>query len=115
MKRLITLFSLVAIVAIACHKKAMPVVTDRTSQPPAPSVAAPPVVDSAAINLAAELSAGKTVYDTKCTRCHMDKGVANFTAERWPNILRSMIPKARLTEIESRQVTAYVMANAKKS
>lgn len=115
MKRITILFSIVAIVAIACHKKAMPVVTDRTVQPPAPVVVAPPAVDSSAINLAADLTAGKTLYETKCTHCHPAKEVSTYTAERWPNILRSMIPRSKLTEVETRQVTAYVMANAKKS
>jgi hypothetical protein len=42
------------------------------------------------------------------------KPVDNFTADRWNNILKAMIPKAKLTDAEAEQVTAYVMANAKK-
>lgn len=116
MKRLIAFLSVVAIVAIACHKKAAPVVADRTVQPPPPVVAPPPKQDSTAvIDAVADIAAGKTVYETKCTRCHGAKDPANYTAERWPGILRSMIPRSKLTEVEAKQVTAFVIANAKKS
>lgn len=59
-------------------------------------------------------SVGKTVYTTRCNRCHGLKNTENYTQQQWTNILKSMIPKARLNEDESKQVTAYVMANAKK-
>jgi mono/diheme cytochrome c family protein len=58
---------------------------------------------------------GKTVYTGKCGKCHALKTVENYNAERWTGILKSMIPKAKLNETESQQVTAYVMENAKKS
>jgi len=60
------------------------------------------------------LAAGKTVYETKCIRCHAMKPVAAFTEPRWDGILRIMAPKANLTQVETEQVTAYVKANAKK-
>lgn len=63
---------------------------------------------------AALVAAGQTVYTNRCGRCHNLKPVEAYTPAAWENILKSMIPKAKLNEEESKQVTAYVMANAKK-
>lgn len=102
-------------IAIACHKKAVPTVADRTEQPPPPPSTPPPGVEMRPAFTEAEITAGKTVYETKCTRCHTAKPVENYTTQRWPGILKSMVPKAKLDSIATRQVTAYVMTNAKKS
>jgi mono/diheme cytochrome c family protein len=117
MKSLIVLFSAVAMAAVACHKKAVPTVADRTVQPPPPSSTspAPPAATTAITYEAGDITVGKTVYETKCGRCHGLKNTADYTVERWPGIMRSMAPKAKLNEIETKQVTAYVMTNAKKS
>lgn len=60
------------------------------------------------------VEAGHQVYTARCGRCHGLKEPGNYTASRWTGILESMIPKAKLNDQESAQVTAYVMANAKK-
>jgi hypothetical protein len=60
------------------------------------------------------MAAGKTVYETKCIRCHAMKPLAVFTEPRWDAILKLMAPKANLTQVETQQVTAYVKANAKR-
>ena len=62
----------------------------------------------------AAIAQGKTVYDAKCGKCHALKDVTVYTAQRWESILAKMAPKAKLTEAETEQVHAYVMANAKK-
>jgi mono/diheme cytochrome c family protein len=111
MKKLIVVMSVLAI-AVACHKKAVPTVADRTEQPPPPPSPPPPGVE---MYNTADVAAGKTIYETKCTRCHGAKPVDNYTEQRWPGILKSMVPKARLDSMETKQVTAYVMVNAKKS
>ena len=59
-------------------------------------------------------SAGQTIYTNRCGRCHGLKKTENYTAQQWENILKSMIPKARLNDDEAKQVTAYVLTNAKK-
>jgi len=60
------------------------------------------------------VAAGKTVYETKCIRCHAMKPLTGFTEPRWDAILKIMAPKANLTQVETQQVAAYVRANAKR-
>lgn len=60
------------------------------------------------------LTAGKVVYQTKCTRCHGMKQPASFSSVRWDGILKLMIPKTNLTATEIQQVTGYVKSQAKK-
>jgi hypothetical protein len=59
------------------------------------------------------LEMGKTVFVTKCSKCHETKTPSAFTKDEWTNILKAMIPKAKLNDLESKSVTAYVMSNAK--
>lgn len=115
MKKLIVVMCVLAIV-VACHKKAVPTVADRTEQPPAPPPTPPPPgVEMRPAFTEAEVAAGKIVYETKCTRCHAAKPVDSYTTQRWPGILKSMVPRSKLDSVETRQLTAYVMTNAKKS
>jgi uncharacterized membrane protein len=108
MKKIISICIIFSITLLACHKKAVPVVGTRTEQPEAPASAHP-------VYAAADLEAGKIVYETKCIKCHAAKPVANYTAARWTGILKSMVPKAKLDSTQTAQVTAYVNTNAKKS
>ena len=57
---------------------------------------------------------GSIVYANRCGRCHELKPAAKFTGTEWKNILKSMIPKAKLNDTEAQQVSAYVMEHAKK-
>lgn len=98
MKKTITI-AVLALAVLACHRKTVP-----------GSTAAAPKTDAHAEMVAQ----GKLVYTNSCGRCHGLKPVENYTSERWTNILKSMIPKAKLTDAQAEQVTAYVMANAKK-
>lgn len=103
------------IIIIACGKKtialkdvAAPVPFE--TAPPAPSQHTDEVVASDA-----DLSAaGKTIYETKCVRCHSLKPTDAFTEVRWDGILKIMIPKANLTPLEVQQVTSYLKTHAKK-
>jgi cytochrome c5 len=105
-KKLIALSVFCVVIAAACHKKAVPTATPGTTDT---NVAAAPAADHAAL-----LEAGKTIYTTKCTKCHPAKPVENYDVAKWEGILKAMIPKAKLDETESAQVTAYVNENAKK-
>lgn len=62
----------------------------------------------------ATISLGKSVFEARCGRCHGLKDVTAYTEQRWDGILRTMAPRARLTETETQQVAAYVKVNAKK-
>jgi mono/diheme cytochrome c family protein len=94
----------------SCHKKTVPVITARTNFPEAPKSTKPAISPATPEFIAA----GKQVYEGNCNRCHDLKAPDAYTAERWDGILKSMIPKARITDDQAKQVTAYVRANAKK-
>lgn len=57
---------------------------------------------------------GKSVYSSKCNKCHGSKNVKNYTFDQWELILKTMIPNAKLTADEESYVMAYIRANAKK-
>ena len=99
---------LVVTILIACHRKTTPQISDRTNFPSAP---VKPVLTASA----EDITAGELVYTgRKCTKCHEAKPVANWTADEWKPILKSMMPRARLDSTERRQVTAYVSLHGKK-
>ena len=112
MKKLLFLLFISSLIIIACSKKtvaAKEVTVNTTTEAQSAEIAKSNVeVDEASL-----LAAGKTIYETKCTRCHGMKPIAFYAANRWDGILKLMAPKARLTETETQQVTAYVRANAK--
>lgn len=113
MKRLLVLFSMITLIAAACTKKAIPT----TSTPARPTDAAavpPPPPPSEAVPPADEHAAGKSLFNAKCGRCHDLPVPANYTAERWGPIMVAMSQKARLDEDQSKKITAFVKANAKK-
>lgn len=118
MKYLLLLMAMTTMIG-ACSKKTM---SSKSTQPTATTTTTPPPdtkkepatetkVDA---NESEMVLAGRKIYTTKCTKCHEAKPVENWNTTAWNNILKSMIPKARLTEEESKQVTTYVMINAKK-
>lgn len=100
---------ILALLAVACHRKALAssdniIISNKTN-------ADAPKEQAQDMDLASE---GRTVYTSRCGRCHGLKNTGNYSQQQWQNILKTMIPKARLNEDQARQVTAYVMANAKK-
>ena len=60
-----------------------------------------------------QIAEGKTVYTTKCARCHGPKPVENWTVNQWIPIIDRMALKARLDATEKANVTAYVNFYAK--
>lgn len=111
MKKIITILIL-ALTVWACHHKTIPVadnsiiISNKTNTETKTETTTTADSD-------VDLTAGKRVYTTRCNRCHALKKTEKFTHQQWNNILKSMIPKARLNEDEAKQVTHYVMANAK--
>jgi mono/diheme cytochrome c family protein len=99
---------ILAVIAFACHRKTIAsadnvIISNKTTEATKDQ------------NSNTELaSAGQTVYTNRCARCHGLKKTENYTQQQWENILKGMIPKARLNDDEAKQVTAYVMANSKK-
>lgn len=105
MKATVTILIL-AIIVFACHRKTVAssdniIISNKTNTER--KVANPEVA-----------SAGQTVYANRCGRCHGLKKTENYTTQQWENILKSMIPKAKLSDDEAREVTAYVLEHAKK-
>ncbi len=84
----------------------MPVITSRTTEPPAPV--------KSIIDVKPDIETGKTIFINRCGNCHGLPKPDDFTAKRWEGILSYMIPKARLNNEQSIHVTAYLKANAAK-
>jgi cytochrome c5 len=107
MKATITLV-IIAVIVFACHRRTIAssddiVISNKTN-----------TESKKAIGSSEAISAGQIVYSNRCGRCHYLKTARDYTPQQWENILKSMIPKAKLNDDEAKQVTAYVMANAKK-
>jgi mono/diheme cytochrome c family protein len=65
--------------------------------------------------MAASVIEGEKTYKASCGRCHGLKDPASYTAKEWEPIMKSMAPKAKLSEQETSNVMAFVVNNAKKS
>jgi hypothetical protein len=102
----ISIIILMAVITYACSKK-----TITTQAAPAAASTTTPAVDSVATMQAM----GRIIFTNRCGRCHALKNPSNYTEQQWTNILKMMAPKARLTETETAQVHAFLLANAKKS
>ena len=113
MKKLLSALFILSLIIIACSKK-----TVATKDVSINTFTETPSAEIPKANIemadAAVLAVGKTIYETKCTRCHGMKPTASYTVDRWDGILKLMAPKAKLTETETEQVTAYVRANSRK-
>lgn len=116
MKRLAIVLSVTAFV-VACSPKTVPTTTSTTNMPSSTTTTTTTTsstTNTTAATNASTIEAGHTVYTNRCGRCHGLKEVSAYTTTQWDGILKSMIPKAKLDETQAAQVTAYVMANAKK-
>lgn len=75
--------------------------------------AAPPVATFAVQPSGAKrvhLEQGRTIYITKCAKCHSPEPVKRYSATRWEGILKEMIEETKLDPPESAAVRAYVFA-----
>jgi hypothetical protein len=91
---------------IACNKKAIPVITSRTTE-------APPPVKSIT-DVKPDIETGKIIFTNRCGNCHVLPKPDDFTAKRWEGILSYMIPKARISNEQGIHVIAYLKANGAK-
>lgn len=61
-----------------------------------------------------ELETGNQLMRTSCAKCHVLFEPKDFTTTEWEEILKSMLPKARLSGRDAELVKAYIMKNARK-
>lgn len=101
-----TLF--IAIVIFSCSPKTAPTAATTTN-----TTTTTVTTTTAVKTETAEVSAGKNIYVTKCTRCHEAKPMGNWTAQQWVPILDDMARRARLDDTEKSNVRAYVNFYAK--
>lgn len=93
------------IILLSCQKKAVPVITGRTTEPSAPKteeLSAP------------DLLTGKQIFKNRCGRCHGLPDPVQYTAKRWETIMALMSPKAKLSKQEQVHVMTWVKENASK-
>ena len=62
---------------------------------------------------AAQLEQGKTIWQSSCNKCHKLFDPESRTPEKWNNVLKRMIPRAKLNIDDGNLVRAYLIANAK--
>ncbi len=58
---------------------------------------------------AADVAAGKAIYQVKCGKCHPAHDVKSKSIDRWNQVLQPMIKeKANLSEADGKLVETYV-------
>jgi hypothetical protein len=110
MKKTITIIITLILVLAACQKKAVPVITERKTEPPKIINSQYPPKET----VAPDTLAGKRIFISRCGRCHTLPVMKQFGVERWDDILSVMFPRARLNNEEALHVWKYVLANAAK-
>jgi mono/diheme cytochrome c family protein len=79
-----------------------------------PAQTSPPVAPAPLIpNKPSQEESGKNIYTSKCSKCHAAKNIGAYTYDQWEGILKSMIPKAKLTADEENLVVAYIRSHVK--
>lgn len=109
--RKLSFLLLVAFFSFACSKKTAPAKSE-PAPAPVPTPAEQPVQPVASIPPA--VTAGKSLFDGKCGKCHDFKQPELYTAPAWAPIMDRMAIKARLSDDEKKQVLAYVQYHARK-
>ncbi|MEQ3661469.1 MAG: cytochrome c5 [Flavobacterium sp.] len=97
------LITILGVVFVACTAKKA--VTESTDNKNSVSLEAP------IIPLTAELAHGKTIFETKCGRCHDLVKPESYSKEKWTPIMNSMAKKAKISDEEKALVYNYVTMN----
>lgn len=61
----------------------------------------------------AQLDKGKSIWENNCNKCHKLFEPESRIPEKWNNVLKRMIPRAKLDMEEGKLVRAYLIANAR--
>lgn len=103
-------FSMLVILTACSHKS-----TPTAAATPAPAAPKEAPAQFNMMTAAARPSVveGEKVYNAKCGKCHDLKKPSEYNAKEWNSIMRSMAPKAKLTEVERSDVMAYVENGAR--
>lgn len=56
------------------------------------------------------LDGGRRLLARRCTNCHGLEPVPKYTASEWKANVERMAPRAGLSEAETREITAYLIA-----
>jgi mono/diheme cytochrome c family protein len=95
MKKMIVILILAGCMCACTHK--IIVTNDQQAADPHDKKATP-----------ASILAGRYVYQSKCGSCHGLKNVGDYTASQWNGILQTMIPRAKLDDLETQQLVAFI-------
>lgn len=106
MKRAAISIITAVVILMACHKRSIPVITERTTEPAKPQ--------TEIIRTIPDAEAGRIVFMNCCGRCHGLPETNVYTAKRWETILILMAPRARLTKNEMQDVMAHIHMHSKK-
>lgn len=107
MKKLLVLFSFAAItvVFVQCASKKTTTTTEMSDEAKVAEVKK---------NYSDEqLAEGKTLWETKCNKCHKLYAPDSRTVSKWENILPRMNNRSKLDEKQGALVRAYILANTK--
>ena len=104
MKYLLFVFFFSGFFLLACQKKSLPVITERTA------TISIPKLDTA--NLVPDPESGRMLFANRCDKCHGLPTPVQFTEKKWETIIALMAPRARLNNQEIVDVLAFVKAHA---
>lgn len=78
-----------------------------------PTVAAATSVSPVKEEMVASVIEGEKTYKASCGRCHKLENPKSYTTIEWERIMKSMAVKAKLTDQQKADVSAYLAINAK--
>lgn len=111
MKKLILISAtLVLLVACKTKKESIGVVAEPkpTYLPAGPQIAA--AEKRWPGTTATDLQTGNSIYTTKCTRCHGNFEVTQFSERKWLHEIDDMSVKANLSQDEKDKLTRYILS-----
>ncbi|MDI1256000.1 MAG: cytochrome c [Flavobacterium sp.] len=81
--------------------------------PPASPVATVEQAKATTSVATAEVTEGKTSYENNCAKCHKLYAPSDYSKDDWMPILNRMAKKARLDDVETGKIYAYLSYNSK--